>query len=73
MRFFAKFWEEGYIGVVKIFGGGYTFLCFIAFLLTSFAKNLEGGYTFIPLIPLPLPMCIYALECLDECTFVNSK
>ena len=28
------------------------FYTFIAFLLTSFAKNLEGGYTFIPLSPL---------------------
>jgi hypothetical protein len=45
MRFFAKFWEGGYIGVVKIFWGGYNFLgfyTFIAFLLTSFAKVLEG-------------------------------
>jgi hypothetical protein len=27
---------------------GTPFWCFIAFLLTSFAKNLEGRYTFIP-------------------------
>ncbi len=33
------------------------FRCFIAFLLTSFAKELEGGYTFIspqPSHPSPL-------------------
>jgi hypothetical protein len=49
---FATFWEEGYIGVVKIFGEGPPFWCFIAFLRTSFAKKLEGGYTFIsPLTP----------------------
>ena len=28
---FATFWEGGYIGVVKNFGGGYTFLVFYTF------------------------------------------
>jgi hypothetical protein len=54
---FAKFWEEGYTGVVKILGGGYTFLCFIAFLLTIFAKILEGGYTHPTHLPPPASMC----------------
>jgi hypothetical protein len=39
--------------------------CFIAFLLTSFAKILEGGYIFIPLPhphpPVP-PVCIFEWE-----------
>jgi hypothetical protein len=44
------------------FGGrppeGTTFWCFIAFLLISFAKILEGGYTFIPPSPpLTPPLC----------------
>jgi hypothetical protein len=33
---FATFWEVGYIGVVKIFGGGYTPLMFYCIYITSF-------------------------------------
>ncbi len=39
---------------------GTTFWCFIAFLLTSFAKILEGGYTFIPPHP---PLCASMQVC----------
>jgi hypothetical protein len=40
-------------------GEGTPFWCFIAFLLTSFAKILEGGYTIIPPSPPspPPPLC----------------
>jgi hypothetical protein len=58
LEVFAKFWKGGYtIGVVKILGGG----CLIAFLLTSFAKNLERRYTFIP--PPPHTVVIYLNIC----------
>jgi hypothetical protein len=39
------------------FWEGTPFWFFIAFLLTSIAKILEGGYTFIPLSPL-IPKCV---------------
>jgi hypothetical protein len=53
---FAEFWEGGYKGVVKIFGGGSTFLVFYCIFINKFCKILEGGYTFIPPpIPSPLP------------------
>ncbi len=42
-------------GCENVLGEGTPFWCFIAFLLTSFAKVLEGGYTFIPLTPPPAP------------------
>jgi hypothetical protein len=48
MRFLPNFGREGA-----------PFWCFIAFLLTSFAKILKGGYTFIPLLP-PHPAPLYA-------------
>jgi hypothetical protein len=51
---FAKFWEGGYIGVVKIFFGRVPlFGVLLHFLLTSFAIILEGGFTLIPPHPPP--------------------
>ena len=55
---FAKFWEGGIKGLWKFLGEGTPFWCFIAFLLTSFAKILEGGFTFIPPLP-PSPPCVH--------------
>ncbi len=54
---FAKFWEGGYIGVVKFFLGGYTILVFYNFyciFINKFSQIFEGGYTFIPPHP---PLC----------------
>ncbi len=52
-----RLWEGGYIGVVKVLGGWYTFLVFYCIFRTNFVKFLKRGYTFIPLTPLP-PVCI---------------
>jgi hypothetical protein len=40
-----------YRGCEKFLGEGTPFFVFFAFLLTSFTKILEGGYTFIPPLP----------------------
>ncbi len=50
---FAKFWEGGYIGVVKIFGGGYTFLVFYSIFINKFCKNFGGRVHFYPPSPPP--------------------
>jgi hypothetical protein len=55
---FAKFWEGGYIGVVKIFGGGYTVLVFYGIFINKFCKNFGGRVHFYPPSP-PHPVCIY--------------
>jgi hypothetical protein len=59
LSFFSKFLGGEYIGVVKFFfgvgaggGEGTPFLGFIAFLLTSLMKILEGGPIFIPRPPM---------------------
>ncbi len=54
---FAKFWEGGYIGVVKILGGGYTFLVFYCIFINKFCKNFGGRVHFYP--PPPPPVYIY--------------
>ena len=54
-KLFSKFCEGGW----KFWGVGTPFWCFSGFLLTSFAKKLEKGYTFIP--PHPF-VCIYASQ-----------
>jgi hypothetical protein len=51
----AKFWEGGYIGVVKFFGGGYTFLVFYCIFINKFCKNFGGRVQLYP--PQP-PLCI---------------
>ncbi len=56
---FAKFWEGGYIGVVKIFGGGYTFLVFFYIFINKFSKNFGGRVYFYPPLTPPPPVCIY--------------
>ena len=45
---FAKFWEGGYIGVVKIFGGGCTFLVFYCIFINKFSKKIGGRVHFYP-------------------------
>ncbi len=57
MRFLPNFWREGIQGLWKFWGEGTPFWCFIAFLLPSFAKNLEGGYTLSPITHPPPPPC----------------
>ncbi len=52
---FAKFWEGGYIGVVKILGGGYNFLVFYCIFINKFAKFWREGTLLSP------PVCIYGL------------
>jgi hypothetical protein len=48
VSFLPNFLGGGYIGVVKLSGGGYSLWGFIiAVLLTSFVRILEGGSTFI--------------------------
>jgi hypothetical protein len=47
MRFSQILGGRVYRGCENFLGEGTPFWCFIAFVLTSFAKNLEGGYTFI--------------------------
>ncbi len=54
---FAKFWEGGYIGVVKILGGGYTFLVFYCIFINKFWKNFGGRVHFYPPSPPPHPLC----------------
>ncbi len=38
-KVFAKFLEGGYVGVVKSFGRGYTFLVFYCIFIKKFFKN----------------------------------
>ena len=56
-KVFAKFWEGGYIGVVKILGGGYTFLVFYCNFINKFCKNFGGRVHFYPPSP-PHPPCV---------------
>jgi hypothetical protein len=51
---FAKFWEGGYIGVVKIFWGGYTLWVFYCIFIKKFCKNFGGRLHFYPPSP---PLC----------------
>ncbi len=69
---FAKFWEGGYIGVVKIWGGGYTFLVLYCIFINKFCKHFGGRVHFYPLTPLtpPPPVCIY-VTCLKNSEFFN--
>jgi hypothetical protein len=62
---FAKFWEGGYLNRgCENFGERVQLLgVFFAFLLTSFAKILEGGYTFIPPITPPLYHKFNFIQC----------
>ncbi len=58
----ATYWEGGHIGVVKILGGGYTFLVFYCIFINKVCKNFGGRVHFYPppLSPLPpAPACIY--------------
>jgi hypothetical protein len=57
---FAKFGEGGYIGVVKISGGGYTFLVFYCIFINKFCKNFGGRIHFYPPSPpkSPPPVCM---------------
>ena len=52
---FAKFCEGGYIGVVKILGGGYNFLVFYCIFINKFCKNFGGRVHFYP----PSPPCVH--------------
>jgi hypothetical protein len=56
---FAKFWEGGYIGVVKNFWGGYTFLVFYCIFINKFCKNFGGRVHFYPPSPPPPPYTVY--------------
>jgi hypothetical protein len=53
---FAKFLEGGYIGVVKIFGGGYTFLALYCIFINKFCKNFGRWVHFY--LPLTHP-CVH--------------
>ncbi len=63
MRFLPNFGREGIqyyyytcIGVVKIFGGGYTFLVFYCIFINKFCKNFGGRVHFYPPPSPPLPL-----------------
>jgi hypothetical protein len=66
MRFLPLF---GWEGLWKFWWEGTPFWCFIAFLLTSFAKILEGGYTFIRPLPPPHP----PTPCVHLCNYNNTR
>ena len=64
-EFFAKFWEGGYIGVVKTLWGGYTFFgCLLHLFFTKFCENLAGRVHFYP--PHPTPLCASMDICEDK-------
>ena len=52
---FDKFWDGGYVGVVEIVSGGYTFLVFYCIFINKFCKKFGGRVKFYP--PQP-PLCI---------------
>ncbi len=62
MRYLPNLGGRVYSGCENFFGECMPFKCFIAFLLTSFANILEGGYTFIPLTPLCASMNTTTVE-----------
>jgi hypothetical protein len=49
----AKFWEEGYIRVVKILEGGYTFLVFCCIFINKLTYLREGT------LLSPPPLCTF--------------